>query len=255
MEKSDQLLHSVKNALVILRLFSNDRPELGITEITSILGLNTSTVHRLVTTLTRKGFLEKSDKSRRYRLGLAFLGLGEIITTHMELHREAQPILESLVDQLGETVHIGVLEEDKVIYLHKVNCKHPVRLQSAIGKEHPVYCTATGRAILAYQSKNIIESVLQSELPSFTQNTMTDPVRLREYLAEVKKKGYAFSIDELHEDVVSIAVPVRDYTGEVIASISIAGPKERIPQSKFNYFISTLTLAGQNLSTNLGYVD
>lgn len=254
MEKKDDLVHSVRNALKILRLFSLENPERGVTEISRELGLSTSTVHRLMTTLQKAGYLEGCEGSRRYQLGYALLGLGEIVTYHFRLDREVQPILERLVESVDEAVHVGILEEDKVVILQKLECKHPVRLQSAIGKGLPAFCSGTGRAILAFQSKKVIDRVLECDMPTFTPTTLSDPAHLRVYLEEIRRVGYALSIDELHNDVVCISVPVRDYTGEVIASVSIAGPRERMPKEKFPFFIKTLSLAGEGLSEQLGYV-
>lgn len=254
MEKQDSLLQSVQNAMRILHLFTLEEPELGVTKISASLGLTTSTVHRLMSTLLKAGYLEKCEGNRRYQLGVSLLGRGEIITTHLEIHREAQPLLENLVEQVDEAVHIGILEEDKVVILHKLECKHPVRLHSSIGKGLPAFCSGTGRAILAFQPKEVIERVLQCEMPTFTPNTIADPARLRSYLKEITRLNYALSIDELHDDVVCISVPVRDYTGGVIASVSIAGPRDRMHKSKFPFYIEKLTIAGNEISKLLGYI-
>lgn len=254
MERRDYLLHSVKNAMRILRLFSMDELELGVTEIASRLGLSKSTAHRLISTLSKKGYLEKNEANNKYYLGLAILSLTGIITTHMEIHREALPILQDLVEHVGETAHIGVLEEEDVVYLHKVECKHPVRLLSHIGKRNPAFCSSAGKVILAYQSNEVIARVVHSDLYRYGPNTITDPGKLRQNLLEIKRTGYSVSIDELHEGVVSIAAPVRDYTGEVIAAISVVGPKQRMPCGQFPHFIQNITLAAQKLSLQLGFI-
>jgi IclR family transcriptional regulator, KDG regulon repressor len=254
MQKRDYLLQSVKNAMQILRLFSVDQPELGVTQIAAKIGLSKSSAHRLISTLVKKGYLEKNEKNNRYRLGLSLLGLTGVIINHMEIHRESLPFLQDLVEQLEETVHINVLEGNDVVYLHKIECKHPVRLLSDIGKRNPAYCSSAGKVILAYQSKELIDHFLQSALLPYGPNTITDPEKLLENLMEVQSKGYSIAIDELHEGVVSIAVPVRDYTEEVIAAISVVGPKQRMPVHKFPDYVQILHLAGQKLSRQLGYM-
>jgi DNA-binding IclR family transcriptional regulator len=108
--------------------------------------------------------------------------------------------------------------------------------------------------ILAYQSEEIIARVLQSELYPYGPNTITDPEKLRQKLMEIRRAGYSIAIDELHEGVVSIAVPLKDYTGEVVAAISVVGPKQRMPDHKFPEYIRSLALAGQKLSAQLGYI-
>ncbi|MFC3885138.1 IclR family transcriptional regulator [Bacillus songklensis] len=254
-QNRDYLLQSVKNAMQILHLFSMDEPELGVTQIASRIGLSKSSAHRLISTLVKQGYLEKNKKNNRYRLGLSLLGLTGVIMNHMEIHRESLPFLQDLVAQLGETVHINVLEGNDVVYLHKVECKQPVRLLSDIGKRNPAYCSSAGKVILAYQSKELIDSFLQSELLPHGPNTITDPEKLHENLMDIKRKGYSIAIDELHEGVVSIAVPVRDYTEEVIAAISVVGPKQRMPAHKFPNYIQILHTAGQKLSRQLGFIE
>lgn len=248
------LLSSVQNAFQILRLFTLERPEFSITEMSSALNLNASTTHRLVTTLSKYGYLDKNKNNRHYVLGSAFFRLGEIVTSHLEIHKEAQPILQDLAAQVDEAVHLGVLEKENVVILHKIECKNPVRLVSGIGKGLPAFCSATGRAILAFQPKNIIEQVLQSKMTIFTSNTVIDSDTLREYLKSVTKLGYALSINELHNDVVCISVPVRDYTGDVIASISIAGPRYRIKDDHIPHFVQKLEYSADMLSKQLGYI-
>lgn len=250
----EYLIQSVRNALRILRLFSTERQELGITEMGSELALSKSTVHRLVSALVQKGYLEKNEQNDRYQLGWALLGLNGIITTHLEIHREALPILNQLVEQLGEAIHIGVLEGHEIVYLHKVECKHPVRLLSNIGKRNPAIYTSAGKAILAYQGKEKIDSILQSELIPYGPNAITDPAKLKHCFEEIKQLGYSLAIEELHEGVTSLAVPVRDYTEEVIAAISVVGPKERMDESKFPFYIENLKKAADELSKQLGYI-
>lgn len=251
--KKDYQIQSVKNAMQILRLYSGERDELGVTEMSRLLGMSKSSVHRLISTLTKEGFLEKSPDSSKYRLGLALLGLCGVITTHMEIHREAIPTLESIVDKLGEACHVCVLEGSDIVYLHKVECKHPVRLLSHIGKRNPAFCTSGGKSILAFQAENIVSSVIESGFIPYGPNTITDPAQFRENLQTIREQGYAVCVDELHEDVVSIGSPIRDYSGDVVASVSVVGPKQRITPDKIALFTKTVLEASREISEKLGY--
>ncbi|WP_083978864.1 IclR family transcriptional regulator [Bacillus alveayuensis] len=253
MEKNNYLITSVKNGLRILRLFSIDTPELGVTEISHQIGLNKSTVHRLIKTLEKSGFIEKNQKTRKYQLGLSLLNLSGIISIHTETYKDALPILESLVNQLGEAAHISVLEGTNTVYLHKVQCKHPVRLLSHIGKNNPCSCTSSGKVILSFQSEEVIESVISQGLPHCGPNSITDPTQFRNNLREIRQKGYSICIDELHEGVISIAAPIRDYSGEVVAAVSVVGPKQRIRSSNIPHFVEQVCKAGQEISNLLGY--
>jgi IclR family KDG regulon transcriptional repressor len=250
LNKKDYTLYSVKNAARILNLFSLERPELGVTEISKLLGLNKSTVYHLMTFLTADDLLEKSPKSR-YRLGLAFLRYDGIITTQMEIHREALPILEKLAGELGESAFIGILEGTNVAYLQKADVKHPHPL-SSIGNRNPVFCTGSGKAILAFQKEGII-SAIADLLQPYGPNSITDPVLFKKHLTLIRSQGYAICMDELYEGVASIGVPVRDYTGEVVAAVSIVGPTERIRNSNIQHAVKMLKQAGCEISGKLGY--
>ncbi|RNB80252.1 IclR family transcriptional regulator [Brevibacillus fluminis] len=253
MAKRDYLLHSVKNAMKILRLFSLERTELGVTEIAVQLGLSKTTTHRLVSTMAKEGFLEKTSASNRYTPGLSLLALSGVMTTNTEIQRESVPILDKLTNQLGEASHISVLEGNDIVYLHKVESKHPVRLLSHIGKRNPAYCTSSGKVLLAFQHDDVITTALETDFHPHGPNTIVDKQLFRQTLEQIKSKGYDIAVDELHEGAVSLAVPVRDYTGDVVAAISIVGPKQRIQEEQLPYLLDCLQHAGRRLSEQMGY--
>lgn len=250
----DYLIHSVKKALQILRLFTPDRPEWGITEVSSSLGLSKSTTHRLMATLTNRGYLEKNLENDRYQLGLALLTLSGVLMTHHDIYRESIPLLNRLVEQLGEAAHIGILEDRDIVYLHKVESRHPVRLLSHIGKKNPAHCSSAGKAILAYQTEeNILEFLQGNPLAPYGPNTITDADAFLKDLQLVCQNGYSLAVEELHAGVASLAVPVRDYTGEVTAALNIVGPTERMTNDVIPMCIDKLKQAAAELSKKLGY--
>jgi DNA-binding IclR family transcriptional regulator len=249
--KKDYTLQSVKNALRILRLFSVDRPELGVTEISRALGLSKSTVHYLMATLTKEGLLEKTPKAK-YKLGLAFLRLTGIIEEQMEIHRESLPILTQLRDEFQESAYVGILEQTKVAYLQKAEARYSVPALSQIGNRNPAFCTGTGKAILAYQKEEIIAEIA-ADLHVYGPNSITDPEQFKRHLKMVKEQGYAICVDEIDTGITSIGVPVRNYTGKVIAAVSIVGATERIHHKNMPLMIQKLKEAGLELSRKLGY--
>lgn len=248
-------LQSVENGMRILRLFSLERPEWGVTEIANSLSLSKSSVSRLIGDLVAEGFLEKSPTSAKYRLGLSLLCLSGVITSFLEIHREAICTLKELVEMLEETAHISVLEDSNIVYLHKVECKHPVRLLSHIGRKNPAFCTSSGKVLLAFQPEKSFEKAMEAGLPKMGPNSITDPVKLYEDLQNVRRQGYSVCIDEMHEDVVSIGAPVKDYTGRVVASVSVVGPRQRIGEEKIPHFVSAVVQAGKEISARLGYSE
>ena len=178
-----------------------------------------------------------------------------VITSHLEIHRESKDILKKLVADLGETAHIAVLEGKEITYVHKIECQNPVRLLSSIGKKNPVSCTSAGKVLLAFKSSDMINSLIdEAGLPQMGPNSLTDSDQLKEQLIQIKEQGYSICIDEMHENVVSIAASVRDYTGDVVAAVSVVGTSERIHDQKVYQFVETIIEAAKEISIRLGYI-
>lgn len=250
--KKTSVLQSVQNGLRILQLFTSENPVWGITEMANKLQLNKTTVSRLVADLVAEGFLQKEQ--RKYSLGFSLLSMSGVITSHLEIHRESKDILKKLVADLGETAHIAVIEGKEITYVHKIDCRNPVRLLSSIGKKNPISCTSAGKVLLAFENNEIIDSVIENGLPRMGPNSPTDPAQLRDQLIQIKEQGYSICIDEMHENAVSIAAPVRDYTGEIVAAVSVVGTKERIHDQKINTFTEAIIEAAHEISIRLGYI-
>ena len=246
-------LSSVKKALKLLRSFSVDEPEKGITELAKTLHLTKSTVQRLVVTLTEEGFLQKNPKTHRYRLGMSILGLSGIITSSNELYNEAMPVLRKLVEVVGETAHLAILDGMEVVYLMKVDCNHPVRLITRLGSRNPLYCTSSGKAILAHQDQQMIEQVIKNGLNRVAENTITDPEMLRKELEKIKAQGYASDVNEVDDGTVSVAAPIRDFTGEVVGAVNIVGPIQRFSPEKIPQYSGKVMQAAREVSRKLGY--
>ncbi|MEH6941310.1 IclR family transcriptional regulator [Bacillus sp. JJ722] len=246
-------LSSVKNALLILRSFSMDEPEKKVNDLAQSLGLNKSTVSRTMATLASEGFVYKDPESKKYRLGLSLLSLGGIVNSQMDIYRESQPILNKLVQELGETAHISVLDNNDVIYLHKVECNHPVKVLTHIGKRNPPYSTSSGKTLLAYSNPKVMDEVIEKGLQKFTKNTITDPLQLINHLEQIRKNGYACSFEEFNVGVNSIAAPIFNYEGKIIASLAIVGPKQRIQPHKVQGYSKKVISAANEISSRMGY--
>ncbi|MCL7748340.1 IclR family transcriptional regulator [Halalkalibacter alkaliphilus] len=247
------VLKSVSNGLAILHLFTNKKSTWGVTEIANVLGLNKSTVSRLVKELVVEDFLEKTGS--KYQLGISVLCLSGVITTHLEIYREAKSPLQALVNKVEETAHVAILEESNITYLHKVECQHPVQLLSYIGKNNPATCTSSGKLLLAFQSDTVVKNVINGSLPKCGPTSVVDQDLLLNDLQVIRQQGYSICVNELHDGVVSIAAPVRDYTGGVIAAVSIVGPTSRMREDSFPQYVEEVIKAGQEISEKLGFVD
>jgi IclR family KDG regulon transcriptional repressor len=255
MTEKKRLLSSLHNALLILRSYTLDRPEQGITEIAQSLQMGKSTVHRIVSTLAEEGFLTKDPETQKYKLGYSVLALCGVVTANLDIYNESLPIVRKLVDTVGETAHIGILEGTDVIYLLKVECNHYVRFLTHVGRRNPLHCTSSGKVLLAHKDPSFIENYLSRGLKAYTANTIHTPDRLLKELAAIKKQGYATSYEELLEGVHSVAAPVYDYTGQVVAAVTVVGPKQRMGHSKTSFFVKHVVEASNTISRNLGYYN
>jgi len=251
----EYIISSVKNAMRVLRLFTPNQTELGLTSIARQIGVPKSTAHRIVTLLVNDKFLSKSPKTRKYRLGLSLLTLGGVVFTHREIYKEALPIVRSLVDTVNETAHICFLENDEVTYLFRKESDRQNRLITYIGRKNPIHCTSEGLCILAFQDKKVIERVLSKPLFSYTSTTFTDPEQIQEELANIRERGYAISKNQFYDGFIGIAAPIRDYSQNVVSSLSIIGSTSIVTTEQHPFFIKKLINAAAQISKQLGYYE
>ncbi len=159
-KKSSYIIQSVTNALDLLEEFRGEDTELGVTELSKRLGLHKNNVFRLLATLESRGYMEQNKVTGNYRLGLRVLELGQVFIKHMGLLKMARPILEEIVERANETAYLGVIRDDRVVYVDVVEATRPVRVVSRVGVGLPVYCSAVGKSQIAFESEDEVERVL-----------------------------------------------------------------------------------------------
>lgn len=247
------LLSSVTNALKILKAFSMSTPQKGVRELSNELGIGKSSVQRILATLAAEGFVKKNSESNKYELGVSVLELSSIVLDHLDLHKEAMPIIKRLVENWKETAHLAILEEMQVVYLCKVESSNSTKLITHSGLHNPPHCTSSGKLLLAHSSPDIIELVLSKGLKSYTPTTITDSDLFRKELANIYARGYSVSNEELNPGVIAISAPVRNHYGHVIAAINFVGPKHRFSKQRIHVLAKELIHAGNMISERLGY--
>lgn len=227
-------IRAVERAVELLEAFSIAEPEFNLTELSGRLGLNASTVYRLLATLQSRGYVEHSPENGRYRLGPACLRLGSVYLAQADLRRRLTPLLVALRDECRETVHLATLDRDRMeaVYLEKLEGLLPIGLMgSRVGGRSPAYCTGLGKAMLAHELPEVVEAFYQARgLQSYTPQTITTLEVLSRELAEIRRQGYALDNAEHEPDVKCVAAPVWNHQREVAGAISVAGPAERIEQ-------------------------
>lgn len=246
-------LSSVSNALRILDCFSIVKPERRVSELASELNIGKSTVSRLLSTLASQGYVRKDIETQKYSLGFKVLSLYGILISHLEILKEARPIMEKLSEVTLESIQIAELEDSQIIYIDQIQSKHPVHILAHIGRINPIHCTSSGKLLLAYQNEETIKKLLSTEFLSYTPHTITDPNILLEELSLIRREGFCISTNEFVEGVISLSAPIRDYKKNVIAAISIVGPTQRIDGKNVFKYLEKLLSSAKEISKNLGF--
>lgn len=254
MEK--KIIQSIDRTLQILELFSLEKPEWGVTEISKALNIYKSNVHNVLTTLAERGFVIKDSKTDKYKLGIKFFELGSIVIKNMDLRKIAHPHIEKLSKEFNETVHLGVLDKGRVVSIEREESDKGLCSHIEIGKRTPLHCTAVGKAIMAYLSKDEVYLILKEKgLEKFTENTITTKKDLENELKKIREQGYVVDNMEHEEGVQCVAGPIRDYTGKVIASMSVSGPAFRINESNIPNIAKKVKEYCDNISKEMGYIN
>jgi len=227
----------------------------GVTELSRAVGLHKSTVHRLLGTLMRRGYVEKELETENYRLGIKLLMLGSSILDRIDLRNIARPYIQELSKKTKEVVHIAILDEDEAVYIDKVESPdHSIRMYSQVGKRAPLHCTAVGKVLLAALKDEEAEKILrQKGMPRFTKSTITDMQQMKEELSTIRKQGYGFDEIEHEEGMRCVAAPIYDRSGKVIASISISGPIIYVTHFRMPELTDELLKTAKEISYQLGY--
>ncbi|QHE84578.1 IclR family transcriptional regulator [Hydrogenophaga sp. BPS33] len=246
-------LSSVAAALRLLKTFTAEEPELGITALSKRLGLAKSTIHRLVVTLVSEGFLEQNPADGRYRLGLLLFSMGTLVRRRMDVAEEAAPLLHTLCEQSGETVHLAVLHGSEILYLRNIESRHAIRPRSYLGVRKPAFCTSEGRALLAFSPPMLIANALRADLQPRTAHTVVGKAELQRLLSEVRESGHAIDDEESEDGMRGVAAPIFDANGNVLAAVGLVAPTQRLTKQKLRGIIPMVTQTAQLISSRLGY--
>lgn len=249
-----KVINSIDRAFQILELFSLQKPEWGISEISRELNLYKSCVHNTLFTLLQRGFVTKNPVNDKYRLSIKFFELGSIVLENIDLRKIAHPYMEQLSREFNETVHLGILSEGEVVSIEQEKSNQTLQPQIYIGKRAPLHCTGVGKAILAFLKTEEIDQIIQEKgLKKYTDNTITDILQLKEELKKIRQFGYAVDNMEHESGIRCIAAPIKDYQGNVIASMSLSGPAFRIEEDQIPFIKERVIYYCQLISQAMGY--
>lgn len=251
-----KVINSIDRTLQILQLFSLQKPEWGVSEISRALNLYKSCVHNTLYTLLKRGFVTKNPDNDKYRLSIKFFELGSIVLENIDLRKIAHPYMEQLSKEFNETVHLGILSEGEVVSIEQEKSNQTLQPQIYIGKRAPLHCTGVGKALLAFLPAEEINRIIKEKgLKKYTNNTITDAFQLKKELEKVRQLGYAIDNMEHEPGVRCIAAPIRDHKGNIVASMSLSGPAFRIEEDQIPFIKERVICYCRLISQAMGYRD
>ena len=226
-QRTNNKSQSLERGLAILSSFHSDRPLIGVAELSRELSLSRSTAHRYIATLAQLGYLMQDPDSKRYRLGPKVLDLGFSAINSMDVREISAPYLRQLSDETGYTVNLAILDGTDVVYIERCRTAGPgqreIDLNLHVGARLPAYCTAMGKAILAFMPEDRADEVIaRIDFAPRGPNTLTSPEAFRRELARIRESGIAVNDEELAYGLRSIAAPIRSHSGEVLAALNLA---------------------------------
>jgi DNA-binding IclR family transcriptional regulator len=227
-------------AVTVLYAFTADDHGISLAELGRRTGLPKGTLHRVVNDLVGVRLLDRTDTG--YRLGGQLFQLGMRASVERGLLEVATPFMEDLYERTHETVHLGVPEEDAVVYMAKLGGHRQASSPSRIGGRMPLHCTAIGKALLAHSDPELVTGVLSAVLPRRTPRTITAPGLLRNQLAHVAASGVAYEYEESAVGLVCVAAPVLDDAQRAVAAVSVTGPVGRFDPQR--HAVSVKAAAG-----------
>jgi DNA-binding IclR family transcriptional regulator len=218
---------SVERVAVTLEVLAGSPEGVGVTTVARVLGVHKATASRLLGTLALRGLVERDPTSRLYRLGARLVSIAGGAVHRLPIVSQARSELEQLTALTSETSNLAVLDRFHVVYVDQVTPHESVVMASWVGRRSPAHASSSGKVLLAFGDERVRREVLSRPLEALTPRTVTDPSRLGALLVETRRRGWARSVGELEDGLVTIAAPVLS-EGRALAAVSVSGPTFRI---------------------------
>ncbi len=249
--------NSIDKALTILSAFAPYNNEMGTIEISRKLGFHKATVSRILLNLTRHGFLHQNPKTKKFILGPTILTLAGTVRQSLNnnmLHI-AKPFVDDLRDRIKETVILEVISGENTIIVYIAEGPRPIRIAGTVGDILPAHVAAGAKAILAFSSPSVWKRFFNAKLPSFTENTITDPKVLHERFEDIRREGFAFDKEEHDIGINAIGAPIFNNEDKPVASIVVAGPSQRITWDNDSSYVPKVKETAAKISAQLYYTN
>jgi DNA-binding IclR family transcriptional regulator len=246
---------SILKAFDLLELLSRHENGLSLTDISNHLKWNKATAHRIANTLLARGYITQNEETLKYKMSFKILSLGSRLLNETKFNEISAPFLKNLLTEINETIHLVLLDGLGVAYIDKLEPKDiPYRMNTYIGKRNPLYSTAVGKIMLAYNYMDSLDEIWAGfDLKSYTPNTITNIDQMRDELKNILKNGYAYDNEEQELDIICIASPVFNNLGTVNYAVSVSIPKSRFSSEKEQNVLKYLIKTTEEISRTLGY--
>jgi IclR family KDG regulon transcriptional repressor len=256
--KPNNLVQTIERASSILDILGESPQGITIRELSAKIKLPKGTTHRLLSSLSYFGYVRQDPKTRNYFLGLKLVELGNLLLSQLDLRKEAEPFLRDLAEKTKETVHMVFLDRDEIVYIDKVEIDHNpsgLRMASRIGLRSPAHSCAVGKVLLSHLPEEELNRIIKEKgLIKRTENTIIDPVRLKEHLESVRNQGYAIDDEENERGIRCVGAPIYNEAGKAVAAVSISGPAFQIPKKVIQDTLKKEVMeTALRISKRLGY--
>jgi IclR family KDG regulon transcriptional repressor len=251
MEKSS--VRTIDRLVEILSCFTRDKTSWSLSELSVRLELPKSTLHRFLVGLEAHGIVRRGDEDGRWRLGHRLFVWGSLAAESTGLRQVAVPIMRELADKTGETILLTEYHHREVVCIEKIETSHSVRLALDIGAIRSPHAGASSKVLMAHLPDAEVHAIIREKgLPRLCDRTITDPDELQDELRCIRERGYAESYEETDVGAWGIATPIRDWRGEVVAALGVAGPTVRFSQHQVEEYAHLCCEAAGRLSALLG---
>jgi DNA-binding IclR family transcriptional regulator len=244
----------IHKAVRILRYMADHGTYLSIRELSAVLNIPRSTLHRTCQLMAKEGLLELDPKTNLYNFGPVLISIAQIVYQADEIRRLALPVLREVVRKCNESAFLILCERDKrqIVFTERVQCDQAIRYHMPIGVPLPLAAGASGKSIMAFFPEDEIEAIINEGLQSLTERTIIDPDRLRRELAEIRAKGFAVSRGERTAGAVGISCPIFDATADVVGNLTVSIPEYRFKPQLEKNIVQWLSEGSERVSRLLG---
>ena len=246
-------VQSLGRAFAILEEVARHREGIGLADLSKLVGLHNSTTFHLAKTMVSLGYIRQEKDSKRYRVGRPLFALAASALDEIEMVNVATPVLEDLSRETGESSHFAVRMGDSVVVIARTGGPGAFQLTDRVGVVRPAHCTALGKVILAGLRPDQLERFLERvDMKPSTDKSITNVAQLLREIAEVRKTGIAYDDGEFNPEVRCVAVPVKDFTGQVVGALGISGPIWRMSNQALHSRAKVVQASADRLSAGFG---